>query len=740
MEVTTKGIIQIELGSNYMKITQRLQNAVNGFVANRMTGTPLGKQFLKYGNRRALIQDWSQVQMSDQEKYKGYPYAMVTKRSKAVARLGTSNIKTSASQKISDEAKKKDEVIKHPYLEIIDRSVSFSNYKFWRDISTYIDLVGVYYLMAVREATIEDGHVTTSSEIEYFKLLNPYNIKRVVNADGELGGYIENKNGLIREIPIYMIIEMRELNPFDNVEPYAMMDAAKEAQFTLKQAADYTRHSIKNNMGAPGIIGTDIILPDEMFQNFQDRIINQEKGVPLFGNGAGAITWQDMQIDLNKAALDKVSEVNRDELFAAGGVSKTAMGIEQSGTTRDTSQVQKDAFTEDTAIPQLQLIIDALNQDYKIYYPDEYEENEYTLFIDNPLESTVDTEIKDTDLRTKQYELFTTLVNKGYDKQVAAQYANGSKSLADIGEPTNDPIEDPIQAIPVTQAVSQQAHVCDDDCGHLDIIHNQMDDETTGIITQQQGTLQSAIVNIEQQLTAEVINKVSKVKNAFEKESDIISESSKNDFKRELEVVLGGFYTVIIPLYAGMTMNRRLKEFAKQGVFQFNTEVKGWIKATSKRAAESHINTIVDDLYKTVQEGALQGASETKLVSMITDKYSTVVTQTRAKTIARTETNRAFTRSQYEADKQFIKQNDLEGRVYKQFITRSNNPCPICQSLAKEPPVPFDKNFADLGDELTAVYKDGDKTKVLKQTIGFEPVQAGNVHPNCSCAYRLIIE
>jgi hypothetical protein len=40
-----------------------------------------------------------------------------------------------------------------------------------------------------------------------------------------------------------------------------------------------------------------------------------------------------MSIDLDKSALKEINEVNRDQLFSVGGVSKTIMGIEQSGTT-----------------------------------------------------------------------------------------------------------------------------------------------------------------------------------------------------------------------------------------------------------------------------------------------------------------------------------------------------------------------------------------------------------------------
>ena len=71
--------------------------------------------------------------------------------------------------------------------------------------------------------------------------------------------------------------------------------------------------------------------------------------------------------------------------------------------------------------------------------------------------------------------------------------------------------------------------------------------------------------------------------------------------------------------------------------------------------------------------------------------------------IAKTETNRAFTISQCEADRQFLDQNGWTGKAYKRGITRSSNPCHFCLAKAAAPPVPFDRPVFSLGDVVTAV-------------------------------------
>lgn len=431
-----------------MKITNRIKVGVNAFrKAENSMGENLAesRRFLKYGNNKALVQDWSQVIMNDKEMYTGYPFAAIDRRANRVASLAKYNLKTDATKVVQEAAKNKEEEVRHPYLDIIDQSETFSNRKFWYDISTYLDLEGVYYILAVRNTAANGDGSTRFGNVVEFKLTNPWNIRRIRNKTTlEIGGYVETKMGMIREIPPELIIEMRKLNPFDDDEPFSIADAAKSAQYTLKQGGDYTKHALKNNMAAPGIISTDILLDPQQFQNFVSRVTNQEKGLPLFGNGAGAITWDDMQIDMDKAALKDIAEINRQELFAVSGAGKTMLSIEESGTTRDTAEIQNDLFIEYHALPQLELILDALNQDYKVHYKDEYKKNKYELCVDNPLDSDKDGDVKDIEIRDGQYKIYDTLVGMGYDRAIAAKYAMGEMTLEEIGDPKNEPRPNPI--------------------------------------------------------------------------------------------------------------------------------------------------------------------------------------------------------------------------------------------------------------------------------------------------------
>jgi hypothetical protein len=303
----------------------------------------------------------------------------------------------------------------------------------------------------------------------------------------------------------------------------------------------------------------------------------------------------------------------------------------------------------------------------------------------------------------------------------------------------------------------------------VDIIKNEFDEEQNGIISQQQASLQSSIVNIQSQVVNNVMNNVENSNGEYTTYTDIISEKDKEKFRKDIELALSAFYMVILPIYAGVIMNRRLKEFGDFGNFKMNKNVRDYVKEVANKTSESHILTILNDLLLTIKDTfdsnvknrlsaieierkvtdadlelarrlALEGKSLENIKNSVKQAYADKISNIRAKAIARTETNRAFTQSQYQADLQFLKQNDLESKAYKKWITTSDNPCPTCLDLASRPPIPFKNNFADLGDEIITTYEEDGKTKVKKNLVNFEPLSAGNAHVNCACKYMLIIE
>lgn len=406
-----------------------LDRITNIFSDSKTTNNNAANNFLRYGDKtNRLNPTWSGVTVAPEDSYRGYPYAAVQRKGNRVASIAKRNLYVDVTPELLQEYQKLGKDPTHPYLKLIQESTSFSTKKFWKTISVYLDLAGRYYLGVVRQPTNYG-----MSYIKKFVLLNPFEIRRVIDRNGQVAGYVEYKaDGRKRNWQPHQIITFIEESPFDTSQPWSMVDAAKPAIYTLNQSGDHTRQSLNGNLNAPGIITTDVILDDIDFENFKARIMAGTKGEPIFANGAGAVQWQDMQIDLNKAALLDINEINRDEFIAVAGASKTNLGIEQSGTTRETARVQDDNYIRDSIEPRVEDITDVLNLDYRTHYSKEFERTGYTIELRSALSKDYDSEMKATELRSSQAALAQDLVDKGYTLESAVSYATGKSDLEDL--------------------------------------------------------------------------------------------------------------------------------------------------------------------------------------------------------------------------------------------------------------------------------------------------------------------
>jgi hypothetical protein len=92
-----------------------------------------------------------------------------------------------------------------------------------------------------------------------------------------------------------------------------------------------------------------------------------------------------------------------------------------------------------------------------------------------------------------------------------------------------------------------------------------------------------------------------------------------------------------------------------------------------------------EDLLAGVREAALKGAEHDQLVKAIRQEYSHI-SQTRAKVIAKSETNRAFSMSQFHADRQFLDQNGWTAQAYRKWFAEV--PIPASFAWRSRPRVP----------------------------------------------------
>lgn len=778
-------------------ITNTFRNIVSSFTKNSAEkGLADPYEFFRNGPRR-MPATWSMAEISDKDFYTGYGFAVVNKRANRSVVLGKRYLFTDAKESVIADANEKGERIIHPYLNLIRDSIDFSERDFWYSISTYLDLEGVYYLMAVR-AVSPSGRV---GHIQKFSLLNPYNVRAVTNPKGEVGGYVEQINGLVREIPKEMIIPIRLFNPFDPDKPYSLADAARDAQFTMKQANDFAREAIDGNLNSPGILSSSIELPEDQFDNFVERVKYHGRGEPLFGNGSGALSWIDMQTDLDKAALDKINSISRDALLAVSGLSKTGVGVEESGTGREVSRTQKDDFTENAVMPQVENIIDALNLDYRRYYADEYKKTKYNIALDNPLETDRDAERADVEIRREQFALMQEALNAGYSYEVASKYARGVLNITDLGVPeektepetpedeipeddtpenlpedTDDTPEGPSEnkaeeskseesapklyegyPIPVLQYLA--GYEVESSTEEGSVIHSthELDINSPVRISEIKETENKLIAEIDNSTYIElgkisanadkpaVLAKLNKryrnqlvaIKNKLD-EAEILQEAVERaednlfdeylkdspDASRhiqELSLAFTVYYTALFPTYAAERARQTAKELDRPvRRVELTDRVRQSIQNFSFREAESHINTILMDLENAKASGKPLGQAFEEIKAR------------RAPAIAENAAARVLSFSRYEADLQVLAHEGLLDKAYKELHSLTGEPCEFCKALIAKGPIPFVDNFVDKGTTISVDGKSMD--------FDYEDISAGNVHPNCNCAYRLVIE
>jgi len=198
------------------------------------------------------------------------------------------------------------------------------------------------------------------------------------------------------------------------------------------------------------------------------------------------------------------------------------------------------------------------------------------------------------------------------------------------------------------------------------------------------------------------------------------------------------YFTVMFPIYASHRIQQTEDQFNVEDnlpVVAMTAEVKQMIKDFAAREARSHMNTIKTDLENALALIKGQTSDPTMMKQLLAQAFADIVAR-RAQTIANNAAARIFNISQYEADLQFLTRIDKVKQAFKVLFSLTGKPCSICASLiasTNASPIPFTSAFADLGDEIEG--EDG-----LKMKFDFERITAGNVHPNCHCAYRLIIK
>lgn len=416
---------------------QPKQNIKPGFTVN--SASMSYGNWIRSGHKGTMFNNTADVNIEPQHLYRGYGYGII----KSIANTGIvtaeENVRTTCSSLQRELLAKTDAQIEHPYKKLWQNSPYFSEYEFWKKYFTYIQLKGEFYIYMNRtklsgSERYRKGTHNLTGKTAYMKIINPYEMQpHEYDEEGNVKTWLRtikaaNATGkdLVQKIPAYQIIRIAEDDPWNDNQPYSLLDATKENLYTLENAKDYTRHALVNNINTPGMLSVNgEFATQEEFDNYVAMLRNHEEGEMIIAAGNAETQFQDMNQNLDGASQEKIRAIERDEIFVTAGASKSVLGIETSGLTRDVAATQKLTFVERTVVPYIKLMLETLNYDYRVNYAGDFMIDKYILRVTNPSIGDKAQEEKELEIREQEYAMVQKFVDRGYTRKSAAQYVRG---------------------------------------------------------------------------------------------------------------------------------------------------------------------------------------------------------------------------------------------------------------------------------------------------------------------------
>lgn len=146
-------------------------------------------------------------------------------------------------------------------------------------------------------------------------------VKKQVNGMGELTEYKYSVHGIDQFIPVDRIIEFKEINIANPYQGFTAIQPLREVILNQLQLRTFTRRFMENGAIPGGILSTEHKnLPEPVKEKIRDEWFDQH-GTP---NNAGrmailhaGVTYQQIQVDMDKIGIENIRKMNRDEILAA---------------------------------------------------------------------------------------------------------------------------------------------------------------------------------------------------------------------------------------------------------------------------------------------------------------------------------------------------------------------------------------------------------------------------------------
>lgn len=716
-----------------------------------------GRLAARYGkssvsaNGRSINSGYDQEAI--QEIYQGYIFGAIKKIRNQVADILVNSIEVYDPTK-GTNAKDSPALDgeKHPYQKAIENA-TMDDSLFYAGIATYILVLGEAFVDAGLR-TMVAGNI---KDVTQFELLQSNQIVRTYNDKGDLVSYKWKRklpNGTTDEL-LYLptnVIALTDLNPWDLRKGYGQIRPIVDKVALENMATKLQIANLANGIKAPGVLSTKEKIGDDDFADLQNSVQTRwtsndmdKQGTPIVTNG-GFVDYKSLLEDLDKLAMEKIRDMNRDAFFAALSVSKTILGIEESGTTRETSRVQREQFILDACMPLANSIVNGFNQDYINNYPVSYKQKPRKMRAVAPIEKDLEQEKAEADINKLKAETYKAYVEAGMDPQQAAKKAgvemDDGETIKVVERQQSNTItltDDQLKAItggrngtsePVN--VTQHTHVHRHDPAELaEVAKNKLTQKEQDRITEAEANLRNDVAELDESLGNKYVEQAAK---------NALSPEEQQAYIAALTNALLVYYSVAVPIFGRNRLRIDAADFEQEIMdFVFNEQVREIVRGRLAKVANGHFLEIDEQLTKVITDGTRDGVSRSDLIKAVKSKVDNEVKTWQVERLVQTETGNAFNQATYLADKQFITANNYAGRAYKVWQTNSPRPCEFCQANAGRE-VEFETDFYKVGEVAEGVKTMADgKQKTVYYPVRFVDVNAGGLHPNCHCDYRLVI-
>lgn len=614
------------------------------------TNNSIANDFLRRGSRKTQSLIGLDQKFDPESTIKGYLYAALERRKEVFAEYAEDNI-------VSEDKNSKS--LMHPYLRLIENSKVEDEYEFWRDLVNDYDMRGEAFIFVLRRVVYDKSKTEPGDKLTPTHIGTPTAIiqldasKMTIlrNSKNEIIGYREQvDSNHVRNYLPEQIIRIYNKHPLDPERPLSMFDACKDYQYTINKGSEYSQAALVNSTNTPGIVSTESVLTQEEYDNLIARINGHESGKFIVTDGASKLQYTAVANRLEETALPSLTDVNRQTIFAVTGTSKTVLGIEESGTTRETARVQDRQFINRTIRPLVKRFLSALNFDYRTCYPEEYKITGVKLVLSNATDAAEDKEKLET--QRMFFDDAMEIVYSGFEKESAQQFLNGEIDFTELKvdgndaeeieeesedggtneekDDSNDDSKDPQDDSGSSGVTTQQLediHLDNLTChGHDETITDDYVDKALqhlivdGEYTEYGKVVKAQTLKAKENLLKEIRTaQLEAIKNAASRltvnnftYSDVRTEDEEDSLLKRLFNAFRKYWLAIVPVIG----RERLSEDRETLGLDANVNLLGtadiqkFITNTSQREAESHSKTIYNDILNAANRGYEKAAND----------------------------------------------------------------------------------------------------------------------------------